>query len=59
MSRTTYYQRNRDTILNRAKHYYKNNKNVLRDKARNKYRELSEEETNIQRVWKKQISLYA
>ena len=27
MSETTHYERNRDVILNRAKHYYKNNKN--------------------------------
>ena len=33
MSETTYYQRNRETILNRAKCYYKNNKKVLREKA--------------------------
>ena len=26
MSEKTYYQRNRDVILNRAKDYYKNNK---------------------------------
>ena len=30
MSRTTYYQRNRDMILNRAKDYYENNKESLR-----------------------------
>ena len=35
---TTYYQRNRERILNRAKEYYKNNKEMLREKARNKYR---------------------
>ena len=27
MSETTYYQRNREVILNRAKDYYENNKN--------------------------------
>ena len=47
MSETTYYQRNREMILNRANEYYKNNKEVLREKAKNKYRELSEEEKNI------------
>ena len=26
MSNTSYYQRNRDVILNRAKYYYENNK---------------------------------
>ena len=44
MSETTYYQRNREVMLNRANKYYKNNKEILRGKAKNKYRELSEEE---------------
>ena len=43
MSETTYYEKNRDVILNRAKDYYENNKELLRETARNKYRELSEE----------------
>ena len=33
---TIYYQRNRDTILNRAKEYYKNDKERLRDNGRDK-----------------------
>ena len=49
MSRTTYYQRNKPVILNRAKYYYENNKEVLKERAKNKYRELSEEEKNIKR----------
>ena len=36
MSGTTYYQRNRETILNRAKEYYENEKEKLREQARNK-----------------------
>ena len=32
----TYYQRNRDVILNRAKDYYENDKERLREKARDK-----------------------
>ena len=40
----TYYQRNRDVILNRAKDYYENNKERLRVQARDKYKNLSEEE---------------
>ena len=36
MSETTYYQRNREVILNRAKDYYKNNKEFLRERAKNK-----------------------
>ena len=30
MGGTTYYQRNKEVILNRAKDYYKNNKEILR-----------------------------
>ena len=44
MSGTTYYQRNRDIILNRAKAYYENNKELLKERAKNRYRELSENE---------------
>ena len=49
MSETSFYQRNREVILNRAKDYYENNKELLRERerAKNKYRELSEEEKNI------------
>ena len=36
MSEITYYQRNREVIVNRARDYYEN-----------KYRELSEQEKNI------------
>ena len=42
----TYYQRNRDVILNRAKDYLENGKERLREQARDKYRNLSEEENN-------------
>ena len=40
----TYYQRNQDVILNRAKDYYENDKERLRGQARDKYKNLSEEE---------------
>ena len=43
MSETTYYQRNREVILNKAKDYYENNKELLKERAKNKYRELSAE----------------
>ena len=56
MSRTTYYQRNREVILNRAKRYYRNKRDELKVKARDKYRELSEEEKKYEnRIWEKQI----
>ena len=41
MSGTTYYEGNRDVILNTANKYYENNKEVLREKAKSKYRKLS------------------
>ena len=40
--KTTYYQKIREIILNRANKYYENNKEVLREKAKNRYKELSE-----------------
>ena len=49
----TYYQINRDVILNRARDYYKNNKERLREQARNKNRNLSEEEKNKKREYTK------
>ena len=42
----TYYQRNRDVILNSAKDYYEIDKERLRKQARDKQRNLSEEEKN-------------
>ena len=45
----TYYRRNQDVILNRAKDCYENDKERLREQARDKYRNLSEEEKNKKR----------
>ena len=45
--KTTYYQENREKIINRAKKYYENSKEILREKARNKYKELPNEEKKI------------
>ena len=36
MSGTTYYQRNREVILNRAKDFYENNKESLRERESKK-----------------------
>ena len=48
----TYYKKNKDLILNKAKDYYEINKERLREQARNKYKSLSEEEKNIKkRIW--------
>ena len=45
----TYYQKNRDVILNRAKGYYENDKERVRTQSRDKYRYLSEEEKNVKK----------
>ena len=49
----TYYQRNRDVILNRAKDYYENDKERLREQARYKNRSLSEEDKNKKKSMEK------
>ena len=36
MNNTTYYQRNRDVALNKAKEYYKNNNEILKKQARDR-----------------------
>ena len=51
MSNTTYYQRNRDVILNRAKDYYESDKKRLREQARGNYRNLSEGDKNKKREY--------
>ena len=43
----TYYQKNRDVILNRAKEYYKNNKDKMNKQAREKYNNSPEEKLKI------------
>ena len=53
-----YYQRNRDVILNGARDHYRNDIERLREQASSKYRNLSEEEKNKKRIWKKQIPQY-
>ena len=48
---TTYYQRNRERLLNWLKENYKNNKDKISDQAKNKYRGLSNEEKDIKREY--------
>ena len=61
MSEKTYYQRNRDVILNRAKDYYENDKERLREKLRNLENININIETYLKKkkqkegIWKKQI----
>ena len=50
----TYYQRNRDLILNKKKKdYYKNNNERLKEQVRDKYRNLCEEEKNDKKKYGK------
>ena len=49
----TYYRKNREIILTRAKDYYENNKEVLTKKAKNKYRKLSVKKKNIKREYRR------
>ena len=50
----TYYKKNRDVILNKAKDYYENDKERLREQARDKYRNLSKGgKIKKKRIWKK------
>ena len=51
----TYYQKNKDLVLNKAKNFYKNNKERLREQERDKYRSLSEEEKNKKREYRENI----
>ena len=51
MSEKSYYQRNKEVILNRAKRYYESNIERLREHARNKYRKSSEKEKYIKREY--------
>ena len=53
MSELTYYQRNRDVILNRAKVYYENDKETLRGQARDKQINFSAEEKHKKRKYGK------
>ena len=58
MSELTYYQRNRDVILNRAKVYYENDKERLREQTRDKYRNLSEEDKNKKKEYGKYLGIF-
>ena len=49
----TYYHKNREVILNRAKDYYENDKGRLKMQARDKYRNLSEKELSKEREYGK------
>ena len=49
----TYYQKNWEVILNRARDYFDNDKERLREQVRDKYRNFFEEENNKKREYGK------
>ena len=51
MSKETYYQKQRDVILKRAKDYHENDKERLREQAKSINKKLYEEEKNIKREY--------
>ena len=53
MTELTYYQGNRDVISNRAKDWYENDKKILGEQAGDKYRNLSKEEKNKKREYRR------
>ena len=53
MGDLTYYQRNRDVILNRAKDYYEYDKERVREQAKDKYRNMSKNDKNKKREYGK------
>ena len=55
MENSTYYQKNRDIILKRAKDYYYNNIETIRKNMRDKYKILSEEEKGKIKIYQKII----
>ena len=54
MNNTTYYQKNRHVILNRAKDYYENDKKRLREQVRDNYINFVKK-IKKERIWKKQL----
>ena len=56
MSETTYYRKNREVILNKAKDYYENNKELLRERERERERKQKTTTKYKKRVWKEKIS---
>ena len=39
----TYYQKNGDKVLSKAREYYKNNKELLKERVKNRYNSLTKD----------------
>ena len=53
MDYSTYYQKNRDIILKRAKDYYYSNIDTIRKNMRDKYKNLSKEDKEKMKKYQK------
>ena len=54
---STFYHKNKEIILKKAKQYYKNGKERLWEQVKNRYRELSNKEKNTKREYGRNRSL--
>ena len=50
MQNVTYYQRNRDKLLQKRKEYYEKNKDVLLQKPKDYYKKVNNKEKNIKEI---------
>ena len=58
MSGTTYYQRSKDVILNRAKNYYENNKERFREQAKINIKTYILRPFFIMKIWDYTVYIY-
>ena len=50
MQNVTYYQKNKDKLLQKSKDYYEKNKDVLLQKSKDYYEKNREKEKNIEEI---------
>ena len=50
MQNVTYYQKNKDKLLQKSEDYYEKNKNVLLQKSKDYYEKNREKEKNIEEI---------
>ena len=50
MQNVTYYQKNKDKLLQNSKDYYEKNKDVLLQKSKDYYEKNREKEKNIEEI---------
>ena len=50
----TYYQKNRDKVLIKAREYYKNNRELLKECVKNRYNSLTEDKKQKLKEYQKE-----